>query len=107
MCDQKINTIYEGTNGIQAMDLLDRKPAMMKGTYFMNLISEVKDSLAQAKTLNILKEEVLIVGTALDALSKAAMDFVGLMKTNPYVPLIAASDFLNCFGDTLLGWYHI
>lgn len=58
MCDQKINTIYEGTNGIQAMDLLDHKLAMMKGTYFMNLISEVKDSLAQAKTLNILKEEV-------------------------------------------------
>lgn len=107
MRDQKINTIYEGTNGIQAMDLLGRKLGMKKGTYFMNLISEAKASLAQAKTLGILKGEVAIVDTALDALLKAAMDFAGLMKTNPFVPLIAASDFLNCFGDALLGWCHI
>ena len=107
MRDQKINTIYEGTNGIQAMDLLGRKLGMKKGTYFMALINEAKAGLAEAKKMNILKEETAIVDGALDALLTAAMAFAGLMKTNPYVPLIAASDFLNCFGDTLLGWYHI
>jgi alkylation response protein AidB-like acyl-CoA dehydrogenase len=107
MRDQKINTIYEGTNGIQAMDLLGRKLGMKKGMYFIALINEAKAGLAQAKSMGVLKEETAIVDGAFDAILKAAMDFAGLMKTNPYVPLIAASDFLNCFGDTLLGWYHI
>ncbi|MDD5169344.1 MAG: acyl-CoA dehydrogenase [Syntrophales bacterium] len=107
MRDQKINMIYEGTNGIQALDLLGRKLGMKKGLYFMNLISEAKGGLAPAKEMGIFKEETAIVETALDALVKTAMDFAGLMKTNPYVPLIAASDFLNCVGDTLLGWYHM
>ena len=107
MRDQKINMIYEGTNGIQALDLLGRKLGMKKGLYFLNLINEAKISLAQTKELGILKEETAIVDSALDALVKTAMDFAGLMKANPYVPLIAASDFLNCVGDTLLGWYHV
>lgn len=107
MRDQKINTIYEGTNGIQALDLLGRKLGMKKGLYFMTLINEAKADLAQAKSMGILKEETAIVDGALDAIVKTAMDFSGLMKTNPFVPLIAASDFLNCMGDALLGWYHI
>jgi alkylation response protein AidB-like acyl-CoA dehydrogenase len=107
MRDQKINTIYEGTNGIQALDLLGRKLGIKKGLYFMTLITEAKASLAQTQKMGILKEETAIVDGALDAIVKAAMDFAGLMKTNPFVPLIAASDFLNCFGDALLGWYHI
>jgi hypothetical protein len=107
MRDQKINTIYEGTNGIQAMDLLGRKLGMNKGTYFMALINEAKTGLGQAIEMGILKEETAIVECALDAIVKAATDFAGLMKTNPFIPLLAASDFLNCFGDTLLGWYHI
>jgi alkylation response protein AidB-like acyl-CoA dehydrogenase len=107
MRDQKINTIYEGTNGIQAMDLLGRKLGMKKGTYFMALINEAKAGLGQTIEMGILKEETAIVDCALDAILQAAMDFAGLMKTNPFIPLLAASDFLNCFGDTLLGWYHI
>ena len=107
MRDQKINLIYEGTNGIQALDLLGRKLGMKKGLYFMNLISEVQTSLAQIKKLDIMQEEIAIVENAVNAIVKSAMDFAGMMKTNPYVPLIAASDFLNCVGDSLLGWYHI
>ena len=107
MRDQKINTIYEGTNGIQAMDLLGRKLGMKKGTCFMALINEAKVCLGQTIEMGILKEETAIVDSALDAILKTAMDFADLMKTNPFIPLIAASDFLNCFGDTLLGWYHI
>ncbi len=107
MRDQKINAIYEGTNAIQALDLLGRKLGMKKGLYFMNLIAEAKAGLAKAKSMEIFREETAIVDGALDAVVKTAMDFAGLMKTNPFVPLIAASDFLNCFGDALLGWYHI
>jgi hypothetical protein len=107
MRDQKINLIYEGTNGIQSMDLLGRKLGMKKGVYFLNLISEIQTSLAQCKKTDILKEEMIIVENAINAIVKTVMDFAGMMKTGPYIPLIAASDFLNCIGDSLLGWHHI
>jgi hypothetical protein len=35
------------------------------------------------------------------------MDFAKMMKTTPFVPLIGALDFLNCFSDALVGWLHI
>ncbi len=107
MRDQKINTIYEGTNGIQAMDLLGRKLGMKKGQYFMTLLGETKAALDEAKGMENFKEEAVIVENAVNALLTTAMEFAKLMKVNPYVPLIAASDFLNCFGDTLCGWFHI
>ena len=35
------------------------------------------------------------------------MDFAGLLMKNPFIPLIAACDFLNCVGDALCGWFHL
>jgi hypothetical protein len=107
MRDQKINTIYEGTNGIQAMDLLGRKLGMKKGQYFMALLGESKAAIDQAKGMENFKGEAVIVENAVNALLTTAMEFAKLMKVNPFVPLIAACDFLNCFGDTLCGWFHL
>ncbi|MEZ4605189.1 MAG: acyl-CoA dehydrogenase family protein, partial [Desulfobacterales bacterium] len=42
MRDSKINSIYEGTNGIQAMDLLGRKMGMKKGAVFMEFLGEIQ-----------------------------------------------------------------
>ncbi|MCK7471915.1 MAG: hypothetical protein MZU95_14865 [Desulfomicrobium escambiense] len=38
MRDEKIASIYEGANGIQALDLIGSKLGMKKGAYFMNLL---------------------------------------------------------------------
>ena len=40
--DVKIASLYEGTNGIQALDLIGRKLEMKKGLYFMNLLGEIQ-----------------------------------------------------------------
>jgi hypothetical protein len=42
MRDNRINGLYEGTNGIQALDLLGRKLGMKKGLYFMTLLVEIE-----------------------------------------------------------------
>jgi len=107
MRDQKINTIYEGTNGIQALDLLGRKLAMKKGMYFLTLIGETKAAIEAAKQMEEFKGEATVVEGAVNAIVNTAMSFAQLMKTNPFVPLIAACDFLNCFGDALCGWFHL
>ena len=107
MRDQKINLIYEGTNGIQAMDLLGRKLGMKKGLYFMNLLGLTQAAIAEAKNNEGLKAEAEIVEGALNACAATAMDFAKMMKTTPFVPLIGACDYLNCLSDALVGWLHV
>ncbi|OPL12623.1 MAG: hypothetical protein AVO39_11400 [delta proteobacterium MLS_D] len=105
--DNRINPIYEGTNGIQAMDLLGRKLGAKKGMYFMNLLGETQAEVGKAKNNDTLKEEAAIVETALNKCAEAAMTFSSLIKTNPFVPLLAAYDFLDCLSEALIGWFHI
>ena len=105
--DNKINTIYEGSNGIQAMDLLGRKLGMKKGAYFMALLGETQAEIARAKDSDNFKEEAVIVETAINKCAEAAMTFSAMIRTNPFVPLIAACDYLNCLSEALLGWFHI
>ncbi|GAB6097330.1 phenylacyl-CoA dehydrogenase [Desulfatiferula olefinivorans] len=47
--DSRIFQIYEGTNGIQSMDLLGRKVGMNKGKPFMGFLGRIKASIDQAK----------------------------------------------------------
>ena len=50
--DCKITSIYEGTNGIQSMDLLGRKLGLKKGKPFMNLLGEMNLTIAAEKILD-------------------------------------------------------
>jgi alkylation response protein AidB-like acyl-CoA dehydrogenase len=107
MRDQKINQIYEGTNGIQALDLLGRKLGMKKGLYFMNLMAMIKETIEEGKKVDAMKNEVAIVENALNAVAETSMAFAKMIKVTPYVPLIGACDFLNCMGDVIVGWLHL
>ena len=107
MRDNKINTIYEGTNGIQALDLLGRKLGMKKGLYFMNMLGETAAEVGKAKANDNLKAEAEIVEKALNACAGTAMQFSQLIRSNPFIPLVAACDYLNCLSEAICGWFHI
>ena len=107
MRDQKINAIYEGTNGIQALDLLGRKLGMKKGAYFISLLNYTKEALDEAEGFVGLKAEAAIVKDALTACGLTAKDFSKMIGTTPYVPLIGACDYLNCLGDAIVGWLQL
>jgi alkylation response protein AidB-like acyl-CoA dehydrogenase len=47
--DCKITTIFEGTSGIQAADLLSRKLGKQNGAVFMHLLGEINKTVARAK----------------------------------------------------------
>jgi hypothetical protein len=53
--DCKIASIFEGTDGIQAMDLLGRKLGMKKGAVFMDCQDEIKKSIELASGIDSLK----------------------------------------------------
>jgi len=49
--DVKLGSIYEGTNGIQAMDLVGRKLSLKRGALFMGWVKEVNEFIEKSHTL--------------------------------------------------------
>ena len=105
--DQRINSIYEGTNGIQALDLVGRKLGTNGGKLLSALLNETKAAIGEALETTDLRQEALVVQAAVQALATTCSALGKMTPTSPSVPLLAACDLLNCFGDTLCGWLHL
>ena len=105
--DTKIASIYEGTNGIQAMDLLGRKMAKGSGILFMNWMGEATATLERVRQHTSLAESVASIEKARDSLGASAMHLAGLgMAGDRKGAMAHATSFLNQFGNVLLAVYH-
>lgn len=62
----RINAIHEGTNGIQALDLLGRKVTMQGGAAFSLLVREIRKTIDEAAAVKSLKELSKELGLALE-----------------------------------------
>jgi hypothetical protein len=82
--DCRITMIYEGTNGIQAMDLLGRKLGMNKGKPIMDLMGEIQKTLARAKEIDALQDYAAKLEKALNRLGEVAMH-LGATAMSPKV----------------------
>jgi alkylation response protein AidB-like acyl-CoA dehydrogenase len=103
--DCKITQIYEGTNGIQAMDLLGRKLTLNNGQAFMDLVSEVEKTIADAQKQDSLASLAAILETTLNHIKETAGKLAGdLGSTHILTAFAHAHPFLDVFGDTLMGW---
>ena len=103
--DCKITQIYEGTNGIQAMDLLGRKLGLNKGRAFTDLLAEVQktvDAARQIETLAPLAEMMDAAVIKLMETAKALGTVMGAKKIE--AAFAQAHPFLDVTGDTLMGW---
>ena len=101
--DTKIASVYEGTNGIQAMDLLGRKMRKGAGVLFMNWLGEATEVLEAAKAHPELVDLVSSVEKARDSLGASAMYLGGLgMEGNLAGAMLQASPFLDQFGCVAL-----
>ncbi|MCP3921198.1 MAG: acyl-CoA dehydrogenase [Desulfobacterales bacterium] len=104
MRDSKINSIYEGTNGIQGLDLLGRKLGMKNGVVFMNLLSDIQKTIADAKENN-LDNMAFILEKAVNRLGETAMNLGKKAMSPEYkVAFSFASPFLDVVGDTVMAW---
>lgn len=105
MRDSKINSIYEGTNGIQAMDLLGRKMGMKKGAVFMSLLGEIMKVIATAKETEGLAELAEQLETVVNRLGGTAMHMgKTAMSLDFKVAFAHALPFLDVMGDVVMGW---
>ena len=91
--DARIAPIYEGTNGIQAIDLVGRKLGMENGEAVADLIAEMR---ALVPELDGHLGPALGVG--IDAVERASQ---GLAKTGGSAALAGAAAYLKLFGDVL------
>ncbi len=102
--DIRINAIYEGTTGIQGMDLLGRKVMLKGGKALQLLLAEVQATMAAAnsETLQPYSEEL---AKSVQVLGGITQYLIGLAKTErPEVFLTDATLYLEFFGIVVIGW---
>lgn len=105
MRDARILPIYEGTNGIQAMDLVGRKLGMKGGAVLMTFLGEIQAYLAAAKEHPAVKDCAAALEKSVEDLQGVAMMFMGKNMSGevPYV-LLQASSFLRFMGNAAAAW---
>jgi len=103
--DCKITSIYEGTDGIQAMDLLGRKLGMAKGQVFMNFLGEIQKTVALAREAGGLQESAAEVEKAANRLGEVALHIgKNAMSAQYRVAFAFAFPFLEVMGDVIMAW---
>jgi alkylation response protein AidB-like acyl-CoA dehydrogenase len=103
--DARITMIYEGTNGIQALDLVGRKLGLNGGKTVMGLFETVKTFIKDNQDDEALKADFLDpLKTASKDLQSAAMYFMQNGIKDPNNALSGATDFMMMFGHVTLGF---
>jgi len=102
--DARIAMIYEGANGVQALDLVGRKLALKGGqpmmAYFAMIRAFIKDNEGHAG----LKTDFLDpLKAASKDLQAAAEFFMAEGMKNPDAALAGSSDFMHLFGHVAIG----
>ncbi len=103
--DCKIVSIYEGTTGIQSMDLLARKVPMENGDIFKAYIGEMKRTVSKAKEIEGLTPLANQLDTSVDNLAAITKKIFGTILSPEIKTGFAHSvPFLHIMGDVTLGW---
>jgi hypothetical protein len=97
--DARIAAIYEGTNGVQAGDLVGRKLGMEGGQVVRDLIAEMRETAQALDSNTELKGVAARLRTAIDAVERASNELIGRGPD----ALAGGVSYLKLFGDTLGG----
>jgi hypothetical protein len=101
--DARITMIYEGTNGVQALDLVGRKLAANGGRGVMTFFGEI-DAFVAETTNPALKPYVDGLAAAKAKLQEATMWLMQNGMQNPDNAGAASTDYLHLFGLTAMGY---
>ena len=103
--DCRITMIYEGTNGIQAMDLLGRKLGQKKGQAIMDLMTEMQKTIKAGKDIQAVAPYAEELEKALNKLGEVAMHLGGKAMSEEVLQAFAhAYSFLEVSGDVAMAW---
>jgi alkylation response protein AidB-like acyl-CoA dehydrogenase len=105
--DARITPIYEGTNGIQAIDLVGRKLSMNNGAAMAAMLADIRDTAREARATN--EPKLVVIADRLDAaagaLDEATQWMIATMKSARETGLSGASAYLRLAGDVVGGHF--
>ena len=102
--DARIGPIYEGTNGIQALDLVGRKLPMRSGELAERFFAPVEEFIAAGHAQPALAEFIRPLATALDRLRGVTDWIIRAGATDPEESAAGATEYLRLFGLVALGY---
>ena len=106
--DCKITSIFEGANGIHAIDLVFRKIARDGGKAFRSLMALIRKTLDEGSAFAGIKHYAVIVNRVKEKLETAVDDLLSMIDQKQFEAVYArASLFLEIMGDMILGWMHL
>ena len=102
--DARITQIYEGTNGIQAMDLVGRKLGLENGRLARRFFALVRATIAAGGAIAGADELTAPLAAALDRLEAATQRVLARVAIDSSEAGAAATDYLRLFALVALGW---
>ncbi|MDB5602312.1 MAG: acyl-CoA dehydrogenase [Xanthobacteraceae bacterium] len=105
--DARIAMIYEGANGIQALDLVGRKLPKDGGRALQAFFKEVQDFLKEQGANEAMKPYAAPLGNALGHLQQATMWFMQNAMAKPDNAGAGAHDYMHLFGLVALGYMWV
>lgn len=106
--DTKVFPIYEGTNYMQAMDLLGRKVTMQKGAAFFALVGEISKTIKEAAGIDELKDLAARLETALKDIGDVTKELGGVaMGGDVELYMYSASYYLKAFSTLVISWLFL
>jgi hypothetical protein len=103
--DSKIFSIYEGTNSIQALDLVGRKLGLAGGRYTQEFLRDVAEFAEAHRSDPVLGSSIAKLSEAHEAIGASAMQFLTWFSAGEVerVPL-SAHVFLDMMSELAVGW---
>jgi alkylation response protein AidB-like acyl-CoA dehydrogenase len=100
--DQKLNSLHEGTTGVQSLDLLGRKVSLEGGATLEVMAREIGKTIEAARAAGV-------DGTWCDAVAHATETVVSLTGHlarlgSPDATLLHSADYLDLFGTLVVAW---
>lgn len=103
--DIRIISIYEGTTGIQSLDLLGRKVTMMEGAALKLLAIEIEQTITASMSTDELKGHAGTLGEAAKMIETCLGHLMPhAMQGNHERYLADATIFMDLFGTVVIGW---
>lgn len=103
--DIRIFSLYEGTTGIQSMDLLGRKMTMNNGRALQLLMEEIQQTITAAITYDELKPYAKTLGEKLKMSKTVFEHLLSFAMKGEYEEFLAdATIFMELFGTIVIAW---
>jgi len=106
--DAKVFAIYEGTNHIQALDLVGRKLGLQGGSHARAFFKDVKSFAAAHAKHATLGPSANALDRAADAVAKVALGFATWASSGQMARVaLVANQFLELMSELCVGWLSL